>query len=70
MDWVLEKVVAKYLLVTSRSLSDKAVLFTELEEVLVMALRAQHEEAKPLEVKVPCSSCKLQLFGGFLNNTV
>ncbi|KAG0721572.1 hypothetical protein GWK47_046209 [Chionoecetes opilio] len=39
-------------------------------EVLVMALEALHEEAKPLGLEVSWLKTKVQVFGGFLDETV
>lgn len=39
-------------------------------EVLVVALKVQHEEVKPLGVKVFRAKTKVQSYGGLMNNTV
>ncbi|KAG0707868.1 hypothetical protein GWK47_024109 [Chionoecetes opilio] len=63
MDWVLDKVVdqsdcgasvgnTKF---TDLVFADDAVIFAEYLEVLVMALEALHEEAKPLGLEVSWS---------------
>ncbi|KAG0720034.1 DNA mismatch repair protein Mlh1 [Chionoecetes opilio] len=46
------------------------VIFAELLEVLVMALEALHEEAKPLGLEVSWLKTKVQVFGGLLDETV
>ncbi|KAG0729084.1 Protein stu1 [Chionoecetes opilio] len=46
------------------------VIFAESLEVLVMALEALHEEAKPLGLAVTCPKTKVQKFGGLLDETV
>ncbi|KAG0721213.1 PiggyBac transposable element-derived protein 4 [Chionoecetes opilio] len=45
-------------------------LIFESMEVLVMALEALHEEAKPLGLEVSWLKTKVQVFGGFLDETV
>ncbi|KAG0721848.1 hypothetical protein GWK47_045601 [Chionoecetes opilio] len=49
--------------------SDDAVIFAESLEVLVMALEALHEEAKPLGLEV-WPKTKIQVFGGLQYETV
>ncbi|KAG0714904.1 Solute carrier family 22 member 13 [Chionoecetes opilio] len=49
---------------------DDAVIFANSLEVLVMALEALHEEAKPLGLEVSWHKTKIQVFGGLLDGTV
>lgn len=44
--------------------------FMESLEVLVLALKVLHEEAKPLELKVSWAKTKVQSFEGLLDDTV
>ena len=46
------------------------VIFAESLEVLVMALEALHEEAKPLRLQVFWPKTNVQVFGGVLGETV
>ncbi len=50
--------------------ADDAVLLAESLDVLVMALEALHEEAKPLGLEVSRTNTKVQAFGGLLGDTV
>ena len=50
--------------------ADDAVIFAESLEILVMALEALHEEAKPLGFQVSWPKTKVQVFGGLLDETV
>ena len=78
MDWVLGRVVDQShcgasvgnTKVTDLVFADDAVLLAESLEVLVMALEALHEEAKPLGLKVSWTKTKVQAFGGLLDDTV
>ena len=56
--------------VTDLVFADDAVILAESLEVLVMALEALHEEAKPLGLKVSWAKTKAQVFGGLLDDTV
>ncbi len=56
--------------VTDLVFADDAVLLAESLDVLVMALEALHEEAKPLGLEVSWTKTKVQTFGGLLGNTV
>ncbi|KAG0712322.1 hypothetical protein GWK47_018747 [Chionoecetes opilio] len=56
--------------ITDLVFADDAVIFTESLEVLVMALGALHEEAKPLGLGVSRLKTKVQVFGGLLDETV
>lgn len=49
--------------------NDPAIL-AESMEVLVQALEALHEEAKPLGLEVPWFKSKIQMFGSLLDETV
>ena len=64
----------KRLSATSRSLilffADDSVIFAESLDVLVMALEALHEEAKPLEVLVSWPKTKVQVFRSLLDGLV
>ncbi|KAG0721849.1 Mitochondrial ribonuclease P protein 1 [Chionoecetes opilio] len=72
MDWVLGKVVDQSdcgaslgnTKITDLVFADDAVIFAESLEVLVMALEALHEEAKPLGLEVSWLTTKVQVFGG------
>ncbi|KAG0715807.1 Retrovirus-related Pol polyprotein from type-1 retrotransposable element R2 [Chionoecetes opilio] len=63
MDWVLDKIVDQSdcgaslgnTKITDLVFADDAVIFAESLEVLVMALEALHEEAKPLDLRSPGS---------------
>ncbi|KAG0711984.1 hypothetical protein GWK47_019421 [Chionoecetes opilio] len=78
MDWVLGRVVDQSdceaslgnTKITDLVFADDAVIFAESLEVLVMALVALHEEAKPLGLEVFWLKTKVQVFGGLLNETV
>ena len=50
--------------------ADNGVIFAESLEVLMMALEALHEEAKPLGLQVSWPKIKVQVFGGLLGETV
>ncbi|KAG0721057.1 CDPK-related kinase 5 [Chionoecetes opilio] len=68
MDWVLDKVVDQSdcgasvgnTKITDLAFADDAVIFAESLEVLVMALQALHEEAKPLGLEVSWLKTKVQ----------
>ena len=78
MDWVLGRAVDRShcgasvgnTKVTDLVFADDAVIFAESLEVLVMALDALHEEAKPLGLQVSWTKTKVQVFGGLLDETV
>ncbi|KAG0713853.1 hypothetical protein GWK47_015271 [Chionoecetes opilio] len=78
MDWVLDKVVDQSdcgasvgnTKITDLVFADDAVIFAESLEVLVMALEALHEEAKPLELEVSWLKTKVQVFGDLLDEAV
>ncbi|KAG0717242.1 Retrovirus-related Pol polyprotein from type-1 retrotransposable element R2 [Chionoecetes opilio] len=69
MDWVLDKVVDQSdcgasvgnTKITDLVFADDAVIFAESLEVLVMALEALHEEAKPLGLEVSWLKTKVQV---------
>ncbi|KAG0714937.1 hypothetical protein GWK47_013121 [Chionoecetes opilio] len=70
MDWVLGKVVDQSdcgatslgnTKITDLVFADDAVIFAESLEILVMALEALHEEAKPLGLKVSWLKTNVQL---------
>ncbi|KAG0713131.1 Glutamine-dependent NAD(+) synthetase [Chionoecetes opilio] len=69
MDWVLGKVVdqsdcgasVSNTKITDLVFADDAVIFAESLEVLVMALEALHEEAKPLGLEVSWLKTKVQV---------
>ncbi|KAG0707420.1 hypothetical protein GWK47_000205 [Chionoecetes opilio] len=56
--------------ITVLVIADVAVIFAESQEVLVMALEALHEEAKPLGLEVSWLQTNVQVFGGLLDETV
>ncbi|KAG0728096.1 putative protein in type-1 retrotransposable element R1DM [Chionoecetes opilio] len=78
MDWVLDKVVdqsdcgasVSNTKITDLVFADDAVIFAESLEVLVMALEALHEEAKPLGLEVSWLKTKVQVFGDLLDEAV
>ncbi|KAG0711040.1 hypothetical protein GWK47_021529 [Chionoecetes opilio] len=78
MDWVLDKVVDQSdcgasignTKITDLVFADDAVIFAESLEVLVMALEALHEEAKPLGLEVSWLLTKVQVFGDLLDEAV
>ncbi|KAG0716716.1 Serine/threonine-protein kinase pelle [Chionoecetes opilio] len=78
MDWVLDKVVDQSdcgasvgnTKITDLVFADDAVIFAESLEVLVMALEALHEEAKPLKLEVSWLKTKVQVFGDLLDEAV
>ncbi|KAG0729698.1 Retrovirus-related Pol polyprotein from type-1 retrotransposable element R2 [Chionoecetes opilio] len=78
MDWVLDKVVDQRdcgasvgnTKITDLVFADDAVIFAESLEVLVMALEALHEEAKPLGLEVSWLKTKVQVFGDLLDEAV
>ncbi|KAG0727554.1 hypothetical protein GWK47_034452 [Chionoecetes opilio] len=78
MDWVLDKVVdqsdcgasVSNTKITDLVFADDAVIFAESLEVLVMALEALHEEAKPLQLEVSWLKTKVQVFGDLLDEAV
>ena len=78
MDWVLGRVVDQKhcaasvgnTKITDLGFADDAVIFTESLEVLVMALEALHEEAKPLGVQVSWPKTKVHVFRSLLGETV
>ncbi|KAG0730377.1 Alpha-ketoglutarate-dependent dioxygenase alkB 7, mitochondrial [Chionoecetes opilio] len=78
MDWVLGKVVNQSdcrasfgnTKITDLVFANYAVFFAESLQVLVMALEALHEEAKPFGLEVSWFKTKVQVFGGLLYETV
>ncbi|KAG0710360.1 Squamous cell carcinoma antigen recognized by T-cells 3 [Chionoecetes opilio] len=78
MDWVLDKVVDQSdcgasvgnTKITDLVFADDAVIFAESLEVLVMALEALLEEAKPLGLEVSWLKTKVQVFGDLLDEAV
>ncbi|KAG0714105.1 LINE-1 retrotransposable element ORF2 protein [Chionoecetes opilio] len=78
IDWVLDKVVNQSdcgasvgnTKITDLVFADDAVIFAESLEVLVMALEALHEEAKPLGLEVSWLKTKVQVFGDLLDEAV
>lgn len=78
MDWVLGRAVDQShcgasvgnTTVTDLVFADDAVILAESLEVLVLALEALHEEAKPLGLQVSWAKTKVQVFGGLLDETV
>ena len=78
MDWVLDRLVNQShcgasvgsTKITDHDFADDAVISAESLEVLVMALEALHEEAKPLGLQVSWPKTKVQVFGGLLDKTV
>ncbi|KAG0718569.1 Sphingomyelin phosphodiesterase 3 [Chionoecetes opilio] len=78
MDWVLDKVVDQSncgasvgnTKITDLVFADDAVIFAESLKVLVMALEALHEEAKPLGLEVSWLKTKVQVFGDLLDEAV
>ncbi|KAG0730593.1 Retrovirus-related Pol polyprotein from type-2 retrotransposable element R2DM [Chionoecetes opilio] len=78
MDWVLDKVVDQRdcgasignTKITDLVFADDAVIFAESLEVLVMALEALHEEAKPLGLEVSWLKTKVQVFEDLLDEAV
>ncbi|KAG0724267.1 putative uncharacterized transposon-derived protein F52C9.6 [Chionoecetes opilio] len=56
--------------ITDLVFADDAVIFAESLEVLVMALEALHEEAKPLGLEVSWLKTKVQVFGDLLDEAV
>ncbi|KAG0720330.1 putative uncharacterized transposon-derived protein F52C9.6 [Chionoecetes opilio] len=78
MDWVLDKVVDQSdcgaslgnIKITDLIFADDAVIFAESLEVLVMALEALHQEAKPLGLEVSWLKTKVQVFGDLLDEAV
>ena len=78
MDWILGKVVDQShcgasvgdIRVTDLAFADDAVLLAESLDVLVMALEALNEEAKPLGLKVSWIKTKIQAFGNLLDDAV
>ena len=77
-DWVLGRVVDQShcgasvgnTKITDLVFADDAVIFAESLEVLVMALEALHELAKPLGLQVSWTKTKVQVFGGLLVETI
>ncbi|KAG0724998.1 Polycomb protein suz12-A [Chionoecetes opilio] len=71
---VVMEVIVEHPSVIPRSLilffANDAVIFAESLEVLVMALEALHEEAKPLGLEVSWLKTKVQVFVGLLDETV
>lgn len=78
MDWILGKVVDRShcgasvgnTRVTDLAFADDAVILAESLDVLVVALEALNEEAKPLGLKVSWIKTKVQAFGDLLDNAV
>ena len=78
MDWALGRVVEQShcgasvgnTKITDLVFADDAVIFAEFLEVLVKALEALHEEAKPLGLKVSWAKINILVFGGLLDETV
>ncbi|KAG0725162.1 DNA replication licensing factor MCM4 [Chionoecetes opilio] len=56
--------------ITDLVFADDVVIFAESLEVLVMALEALHEEAKPLGLEVSWLKTKVQVFGDLLDEAV
>ncbi|KAG0730275.1 hypothetical protein GWK47_028563 [Chionoecetes opilio] len=56
--------------ITDLVFADDAVIFAKSLNVLVMALEALHEEAKPLGLEVSWFKTKVQVFGGLLDEAV
>ncbi|KAG0713027.1 Transposon TX1 uncharacterized protein [Chionoecetes opilio] len=75
MDWVLDKVVDQSdcgasvgnTKITDLVFADDEVIFAESLKVLVMALEALHEEAKPLGLEVSWLKTKVQSYEGYLD---
>ena len=55
------------LLILITDFADDAVIFAESLEVLVSALEAVHEDAKPLGLQVSCIKTKVKVFGDLLD---
>ena len=55
--------------ITDLVIANDAVIFAESLEVLVIALKARHKEAKSLGLQVICPKTKVQVFGGLLDET-
>ena len=78
MDWVLGRAVDRSRCgadigntkITDLDFADDAVIFAESLEVLVLALEALHEDAKPLGLKVSWIKTKVQVFGDLLDEAV
>ncbi|KAG0703357.1 Vinexin [Chionoecetes opilio] len=56
--------------ITDLVFADDAVIFAEALEILMIALEALHEEAKPLGLEVSWLKIKVQVFGGLLDERV
>ena len=78
MDRVLDKVVdqrhcgasVSNTKITDLVFADDTVIFAKSLEVLMMALKALHEEAKPLGLKISWPKTKVQVFRGLLDEIV
>ena len=78
MDWILGRVVDQShcgtsignTKITDLVFTDDAVVFAESLEVQVMALKALHEEAKPLGFRVFSPKIKVPVFGDIQGQTV
>ena len=78
MDWVLGGAVDRSRCgadigntrITDLDFADDAVIFAESLEVLVLALEALHEGAKPLGLQVSWIKTKIQVFGNLLDEAV
>ena len=68
--WVLFDCLFNTFVITDLVFADDAVIFAESLEVLVMALKALHKEAKPLGLQVSWTKTEVQVFGGLLDETV
>ena len=71
---LLTKVMLKHLPAIQRLpisfFANDAVIFAKSLEVPAMALEILHKERQPLELNVSCPNTKVQMFGGFLDETV
>ena len=78
VDWVLGRVVDQShcresvanTKIIDLVFADDALIFAESLVILVIALKALHEEAKPLGLQVSWPKTKVQVFGGLLDETV
>ena len=78
MDWVLGRAMDRSRCgadigntrITDLDFADDAVIFAESLEVLVSALEALHEDAKPLGLQVSWIKTKVQVFGDLLDEAV
>lgn len=78
MEWIIRRVVDQVhcgismgnTIATDCDLANYTVILTESLEVSVLAVEAEHKEAKPLGLQVHYAKTNVQVSGGMLDETV